>query len=881
MTKLPDKNSKELTPMMKQYFEIKDCHKDCILFFRMGDFYEMFYDDAVIVSSALGIFLTKKTTLAEEIPMCGIPFHSYETYLNRLIKLGYKVAICEQTETPQSAKQRGYKAIVNREVVRIVTQGTLIEESLLESNNYNYLVAIYYINNVFYVSWLDVSTNDFYIQNVEMIDLNNVLYTISPKEIIVLQDFNINLLSTEFHNIVTFIDKIYKNSNLNFSLSLYEDFFYTHYKETYHLFSDFDLYEKYSLYILLSYLLFVYKKLDFPSIPKKEFDNKYLKMDIFTRKSLEIVKNYSGEEDGSLKKTIDFTLTKFGSRMLNFWINHPLLDYKEIEQRLSVVDFFYKDSMFLDKIRGVLKNIPDIERSLGRILVNKSTPKDLLSLRDSLREIFKIKLLLVDYKIPHLLEEILNKTTKFSQLSHLLEKALSDVLVPTFKESGFLKDDYKAVLKAFKIQRDGFSDDIKKLQQFYIVKYEVGNLKISNNNLSGYYIEISGKQSSALLENKIFKHKQTLSNSVRYTTDELLDLEKNIVNLELKIKSVELDLLDEIIKEIIGYKDLLLDCIGSLGCLDILTSFAYLSLKNNFVFPVLTTNTELEIIDGRHLVVENRLKKSKSGSINYFMPNSCVMNEEKNIFLITGPNMSGKSTFLRQNALIIILAQMGCFVPAKSARIGLVDAIYSRVGASDDLFKGQSTFMVEMLELSAILHKSTYKSFLILDEIGRGTSTYDGLSIAWSTLEYLHNVIKAKVLFATHYHELTQLENKLKKLECYCIKVDECNDNIVFLYEIIKGYVKKSYGIEVAKLAGIPSNLINRAYEILSQLEQSNNNLESSKILELDFKEDTDYINNKKYKDYYNKISKNLELNLDDITPKQALEILYNLKKIQ
>lgn len=867
--------SKSMTPMMEQYFQIKKSYNQCILFFRMGDFYEMFYDDAIIVSSALGIFLTKKSTQNEDIPMCGIPFHSYETYLSRLIKLGYKVAICEQTETPQEAKKRGYKAVVNREVVRVVTQGTLVEDSLLESSAYNYLVSIYKNNDNYYVSWIDISTNDFYIKSVALLDLNNMLYKLSPREIVLMSSFPIADLASDWHKYISFIDKGYQITDRDFSLQGCGEFLKDYYGDNYINIEYFSIDEKYSLYILLSYVCFVYKKINVSIIPKKDNDSMNLKMDLFTRKSLEINKTNSGDYLGSLLHVIDYTKTKFGSRLLSSWINNPLADRDKIQERLSMVEFFYSNNLILNYLRDLLVQIPDVERSMGRLLIKKGSHKDLLSVAKALNEIDNLKMYFVQDKNLPLYDGIVSSATKLSHLRNLLNDSLNPEPINSWRDGGFIRVSFNNTLKSFVAKKDELISQIHNSVSRYIVKYNLSSLKIDYNNVSGYYLEISAKNSKVLSNNDFFIHKQTLSNTVRYTTSEIMDLEREIDNLSIRINSLEMEILEEILLCISKNKEDLLSVIAYIARLDILTSFAFLALRENLTMPILHDGMDLEIIEGRHLVIQNRLKESQDG-LSYFIPNNCIMKEDKNIFLITGPNMSGKSTYLRQNAIIILLAQMGSFVPAKFAKIGIVDAIFSRVGASDDLFKGQSTFMVEMMELSAILNQATERSFLILDEIGRGTSTYDGLSIAWSTLEYLHNIVKSKVLFATHYHELVELENELKRLECHMVKIEEKDNKIIFLYEIKKGYVNKSYGIEVGKLAGLPVDVVKRAYEVLSSLESKNYHTHKKP------KAIQETLDLGDYKGFESKgvISLLQSTDVNSMTPIESMNFLYKIKNM-
>jgi DNA mismatch repair protein MutS len=869
------------TPMMEQYLSLKNQYKDCILFFRMGDFYEMFDDDATIASAILNIVLTKKSAGRSSIPMCGIPYHSYESYLNRLVKAGYKVAICEQLETPEQAKKRGYKAIVNRDVVRIVTSATAIEESLLESDSYNYLLSIFIKDKLAYISWLDVSSCQFFVDSLPLNQINNLLYKINPKEIIVSKDFDISLIQQDLIPLIYSIDDVYKNHNLVFNHNSYEKELLKIYNDKYPLLDIFNKQEQQVIYLLLSYLIFVYKKLDFQLIPKKQNANSYLQMDSFTRKSLELTKNNLGGKTGTLKSVIDYTLTTFGSRLLNQWIENPLLEKDKIIARLDVVDFFVNKPNLLTSLRNIIKEIPDIQRIISRILMNKGNARDLFLIRKALKAIAEIKFLLINTPpYPALINDLLSKIDDYNNLYQSLLDALNDDEELYKKDGEYLKLDFNATFNYFKNQEQNLLNKINELQQIYVARYGIGNLKIVYNGIVGYCIEISIKHISSIKEDDKLKHRQTLSNVARYSTLELESLSNELNQLKINLENTKNEILQSLYDNVIKYADSFFASIEAIGNLDILFSFAFLSQQENLVRPIVDDSKTFNIKEGRHCVVEDRLKKSQINQynkVNNFIPNNCNM-DEGNIFLITGPNMSGKSTFLRQNALLIVLAQIGCFVPAKFAHIGVCDAIYSRVGASDDLFKGQSTFMVEMLELSVILNCATEKSFLILDEIGRGTSTYDGLSIAWATLEYINNKIKSRTLFATHYHELVDLEKQLQNVICYCVNVAEDGANIVFLYEIIKGFISKSYGVEVAKLAGLPREIIKKSYEILNKLENKNKESPSLDLFSLANLSSMPMIKDEELiKNPLEDKIKNLDI--DSLSPKEALNILYDMKK--
>lgn len=754
----------KLSPMMQQYFDIKETHKEYLLFFRMGDFYEMFFDDAIIASNVLGVILTKRLAgNGQEAPMCGVPVHAYENYLHRLIKQGYNVAICDQLETPEEAKKRGVKAIVNRGVVRIITPGTITEEFLLDSDSYNYLACLVIENKKASVSWIDISSGDFYVESVAIEDINSLLYKIQPKEILLSAEVDKSFLTDDFKLIATEVSKErFENTSC---LAILKKMF----EQRVFVIDSLEKLEKISCGVLLYYIELTQKNFVSISSPKKDYSSKYVRLDAFTRNSLEILSSYSGNKQGSLRSAIDNTKTSQGSRLLSQWISNPLRDVVEINERLDIVSFFTSNCDLLSNLRDILKNIPDVERALGRIMLKKSSILEVVTLRAFLRNIIKIKQIFFRIEMPIMLEKIVSSFDFYGNILNKLNEAIAEDITGANKDSGFIRDGYSNHFDEVKNQKDKLLQQILSLQEKYIVETGISNLKIIYNTTAGYFIEIQSKFASSINQNSQFIHKQTMSSMVRYTTEELMLIESEISKSNNLTLSVEKDIFNSILAEIIEQAESLQNSSKALASLDVLSSFAKLSIDYNLVKPIVDNSSSFIIENGRHLVVEKSIKKKENA---FFVPNSCNM-IDKNIFLITGPNMSGKSTYLRQNALLIIMAQSGCFVPATSAHIGVCDAIFSRVGASDDLFKGQSTFMVEMLELATILNYATEKSFIILDEIGRGTSTYDGLSIAWSTLEYINNKLQARTLFATHYHELIELQSKLKLLECYYVQVSE------------------------------------------------------------------------------------------------------------
>ena len=865
-----DITSEFYTPIIAQYLEIKKSYDDCLVFFRIGDFYEIFFEDAIKSSQLLGIVLTKKqcgnNTYAH---MCGVPFHSADSYIQRLVKEGFKIAICEQLESPEEAKSRlGSKAIVSRDVVRVITKGTILEDSLLDKTSYNYLASIYIVKSIATVAWVDISTSDFYIEKLHMNDLPSFLFKIKPNEILVsdsIDDIDLDKLIPDICK-----NNISKIPNIKFARSSCLNILNDAYNSTQYALNALDNDEIVASGVLLSYILLTQKTVQDISFPIKNTDKSSIRMDLFTRKSLELTLGLNGERASSLKNTIDYTITSMGSRLLGLWVENPLTDVEKINSRLEVVEYFIENEDKRNSLRAVLKNLLDIERALNRISFLKGSIMDLAVIRDSLINIIDIKGLFFKQSMPKKLSDLVADIGYYNNLISLLKKALPDNINVSHKDGDFLKEGFNIEFDLSKNKRASIISDIKTLQDYYIELTGVSGLKIIYNNISGYSIEVSAKNSSSLAENAIFKHKQSLSNSTRFITEDLMNKQAEIAKLDNIIKILENEAFDFICKEVIKEKDKIQNTVKVIAQLDILSSFAHLAVKHNLNKPEITNSTALKIIGGRHIVVEKYLRANKN---SVFVPNDCDMSSNKNIFLITGPNMSGKSTYLRQNAIIIIMAQMGCYIPAEYGYIGVVDSIFSRVGSADDLSKGQSTFMLEMLELAIILNNATNKSFIILDEIGRGTSTHDGLSIAWATLEYINNKINSRTLFATHYHELTKLEDKLSNIECYYVKIQEHQDSIIFMHNILKGYISRSYGIDVAKIAGVPKWVLKRASDILKNLEAEKTDNKIDLFTYQESKEEKNIINpHQELIDYLHNIDEN------NITPKEALNIIFNIK---
>ena len=864
------------TPMMEQYLTIKNKHKDALLFYRMGDFYELFFEDAIAASKALDITLTKRgKTNGMDIPMCGVPFHSADNYLPKLIKKGFNVAVCEQTETIEEAKSNLKKGPLKREVVRIISPGTLTEDNLLDRNANNFLGAISDVNGSISISWVDVSTGCFKSRNLQKENnqkqlLTNLLLRMNFSEILVSDAMELNIISEEWHSII----KKQSSSLFHYSSCLQQicSYFSIMSLEGIGKFSDGEVIAS---GVLLSYLkLTQCGKLPILSMIKNESENNFLEIDYFTQKSLEILSNLSGETKGSLITSIDETKTAGGARLLKQRITEPFYKVVEIEKRYNLINWFLNNDIDIFKLQNNLENIPDIERSLSRISLLRGSPKDLSILCNGLlnvKQIYEIIILFKDrLNQAPLLNNILNQISLDYSLFEDIKNSLKKDLPLSTKEGGFIRDGYDDNLDKLRNLRNNELEEITKLQNKYSDLTNVNSLKIKYNRMLGYHIEVRAVHDKALRDKDIFIHRQTTAQTSRFTTIELNEAENQLINSYDKSISIEMDIFKNFTNQIINEGKKILDIASAISELDIGIMVVKQSKDRDYVCPKILENKTLEIIEGRHPVVETQMKLSE----NSFISNDCILNKDDFLWLITGPNMAGKSTYLRQNALIVIMAQAGLFVPAKEANIGVFDKIFSRVGASDDLAKGQSTFMIEMIETSLILNTATEKSLVILDEIGRGTATFDGLAIAWSVLDYLHNKIKPRTLFATHYHELTSLKENLNHLSCHKMSIKEWNNSIIFMHKIIEGEADKSYGIHVAQLAGLPFEVIKKATQLLSKLENNkdNSNLKKSDNL------DDNYSNINESQSFFKEFD---NINVDNISPREALDILYKLKLLR
>ena len=865
----------KLTPMMAQYLEIKKQYPDCLLFYRLGDFYELFFEDAITASKVLSIVLTHrgKSENTENIPMCGIPFHAYHNYLIRLVKAGFKVAICEQTEDPSEAKKRGAKSIVSRDVVRIVTAGTLVEEDLLDEKKNNFLVSIVAGINDYAIASIDMSTGVFFSQTCPANDLHSTLLLIDPAEILLPANF------LELHpDLIPLNDEKY-------SFWPVEKFSYIKSKDELDSFfkkPDLDCFERHEITAcgaLLNYIIHTQKGTK-PALrlPYKTQTNRFMEIDTSTRISLELTSSLgNNKNETSVLKTIDKTKTAMGARLLRSQISTPLLDIKEINERLDKVDFFYQNPILREKVRDILKTIPDIERGISRTLIGHISPFELIGITEGLKTFPSIRALTNVDNIPASLQKDLKILGEYTALVREFSAAIKyDEKLKTIKTSGFIKEGYSPELDALQTLEKGSADYFRELQRKYIESTGITNLKISFNNLVGYYIEVPAKLADPLLTDKSlgFIHKQTMLNVVRFSTIELTEYENKLIHAKELSHEMEINIVKKLINMIKEQHDELISSCIALANIDVACSMAYYAEQYHCVRPILTDDNSFDIKAGRHPVVEKALRKENIS----FVPNDCKMgNDSSLLWILTGPNMAGKSTFLRQNAVIAIMAQSGSFVPAEYAKIGVVDKVYSRVGASDDLASGRSTFMVEMVEVASILNGATEKSLVILDEVGRGTATYDGLSIAWSVVEYLHDVNKCRALFATHYHELTALSNRLDKISLYTMRVKEWKGDIVFLHEICSGATDRSYGIHVGKLAGLPEPVLNRAEEILEQLEEKKQNQQPLfDDLPL-FSQSFQTISKEKESPVVEELKK---LDIDTLSPREALNQLYQLKML-
>jgi DNA mismatch repair protein MutS len=814
------------SPMLAQYFHIKQSHPDCLLFFRMGDFYELFFDDAVAAATALDITLTKRGQYqGKDIPMCGVPWHSHEAYLARLVRQGFKVAICEQLEDPQQAraraKEKGGKKIVDRAVVRIVTPGTVTEDSLLEPGLNNYLVALARAEGALALAFVDISTGEMGVQALADEQLGATLDRLGPAEI-VLPD-RLMQEAALAAPLAPWKSRLSIQPDARFSSEAgrrrLEEL---HGVLTLDGFGHFSRAELAAAGGLIAYVQLTQQgKLPRLKPPRRIAPQTGLEIDPATRRNLELLRTLGNERTGSLLWAIDRTQTNAGSRLLARRLAQPFATRAPIEAELDAVGYFVAETALAERMRAALKQWPDIERALSRLSLDRGGPRDLAGIRDGLvfAEAMRAALEADADVLPPLLARLVADLAPPPGLIDRLSAALGADLPMLARDGGFIRAGYAKELDRLRALRDESRRLIAALQQRYAEEFGVPSLKIKHNNVLGYFVEATPAQADKLQTPQaraLFMHRQSLAGAMRFGTVELSTLERDISEAADKALAIELALFGDLTKEVLARADAVGRVAEACAAIDVASALADLARAQRWTRPLVDDSLAFSIEAGRHPVVERMLAESGGA----FMPNDCALPPERRLWLLTGPNMAGKSTFLRQNALIAILAQIGSYVPAAHAHIGLVDRLFSRVGASDDLARGRSTFMVEMIETATILNRAGERALVILDEIGRGTATFDGLSIAWAAIEHLHDVNRCRALFATHYHELTALTSRLPALACHTMRVKEWEGEIVFLHEVAAGAADRSYGIHVAKLAGLPSAVIARAEAVLATLEK-------------------------------------------------------------
>ena len=868
-----------LSPMMQEYVKTKEEYKDCILLYRLGDFYEMFFEDALTASKELEITLTGKDCgLEERAPMCGVPFHSVETYINRLIEKGYKVAICEQVEDPKKAK-----GLVKREVVRIVTPGTTLDATSLDETKNNYLMSIVYIEDHFGCAIADITTGDCFLTELDKAQkLLDEINKFTPAEIICNESFLMSGIDTED-----------LKNRLGICIFSQEPWYFDDelcrktLKEHFHVNSLEGLgIGEFESGVLAAGALFLYLQetqktaLSHMAGIRSYSAEKYMLIDSSSRRNLELVETLREKQKrGSLLWVLDKTKTAMGARTLRSYVEQPLIDQEEIENRLSAIEELNEHPMLRDEIREYLQPIYDLERLISRISYKSANPRDMIAFASSLEMLPHIKQVLKEFSSP-VLKQLEEEMDSLLDISGLIKKAIVDEPPLAQKDGGIIREGYNEDVDKFRRSRTDGKKWLSELEARERERTGIRTMKIKYNRVFGYSLEITNAFKDQVPDNYI--RKQTLTNAERYITQELKELEDLILGAEDKLYALEYELFSNVRDKVGAEVVRIQKTAKAVAVIDVLASLSLVAQRNNYVRPKINSTGVIDIKNGRHPVVEQMIEN------DMFIANDTYLDsQKKRISIITGPNMAGKSTYMRQTALIVLMAQIGSFVPAEKANIGIVDRIFTRVGASDDLASGQSTFMVEMTEVANILRNATSKSLLILDEIGRGTSTFDGLSIAWAVVEHISNtkLCGAKTLFATHYHELTELEGKISGVNNYCIAVKEKGDDIVFLRKIVKGGADKSYGIQVAKLAGVPDTVIQRAKELVEELSDADitaavkdltapkkkqkiqyDQVDMAQMSLFDTVQDNDIIDEIK------------GLEIGNLTPMEALNILYNLQ---
>ena len=858
------------TPMMAQYLEVKERHQEYLLFYRMGDFYELFFDDAKIASQVLGIALTKRGRINDaDIPMCGVPFHAAQSYLSRLIKQGFKVAIAEQLDS--SAEEMKNQKIFKRDVVRIITPGTIIEESLLDSKNNNNLLSIFFVKGDLSLSWVDMTTGGIKVEKIDgqnyKQDLFESIHRIEPGEIILTEELKQSNLFSKL--LKSFDKKISVVPEVYFDLINNTEKIKKYFGQKNKFIIDARNSDIAAVGGLLNYIELTQKK-NIPNISEIELIDKKnsMQVDMFSMRSLEIFSKNDGSKKGSLIDVIDYTKTATGARLLREFLKAPLLDKKQIEFRHNLIEVFLFNYDCLKKIDSFLSNLSDIERAISRVSAGIDNPRDLILIKQFIvfsEKIFDELMLLKNEIIEKLIpSSIIRKC--INGIEDTVSKKIIDTPPVNLNDGGVIKDGVDKRLDELRNIKKIKKVEILKLQESYALETEVNNLKIKFNNIHGYFIEVTKKNADKLNNNEKFILVQNTINVSRYQTKDLRNISLEIENSESESNALEIEMYEEICKKITDETENLNSVSKKIAFLDVISNFANLSEKRGYTRPKISKEIKIDIINGRHPVVEESLKKDGDD----FTPNDCSMTSDKNIWIMTGPNMAGKSTFLRQTAVIILLNQIGCYVPADKSTLGIFDKIFTRIGASDDLSLGLSTFMTEMVETSRIINEASESSLVILDELGRGTSSEDGFAIAFSVLEYIATKIKCITLFATHYKDLCDMTKKYKQISNKTLKIKEWKDEIIFNYKVIDGISQGSFGIHVANLAGINKTITNRAKEVLKK----NNKVSDTKILNdnliLEAKEDN------KHHEISEFIKK---LELDNLSPKESLDILYTLKK--
>ncbi len=879
------------TPMMEQFIEIKANNPDSILFYRMGDFYELFFQDAVEASRALGITLTRRGQhLGQDIPMCGVPVHAADDYLQKLIGLGFRVAVCEQVEDPAEAKKRGGKSVVKRDVVRLVTPGTITEDKLLSPSESNYLMALARIRGTepaIALAWIDISTGVFRLAETTETRLLADILRIEPRELI--------LADTVFHDpemrpVIDILGRVaVPQPAVLFDSATAENRVTRYYGvKTLDGFGSFSRAELAAASAAISYVEKT-QLAERPPLgaPERESAASTLFIDPATRTNLELVKTQSGDRSGTLLKALDRTVTGGGARLLAERLMSPLTDPERINARLDSISALADQPSFCSDLRSALKHVPDMPRALSRLSLGRGGPRDLGNILAGCQSAVEVSGLLGRGDLSQELGAALQAVSALPQdMVQQLAAILGDELPLLKRDGGFLRDGASAELDEMRALRDQSRRVIAGLQLDYAEETGIKSLKIKYNNVLGYFIEVTQGNAGPMTESPEAKaryiHRQTMANAMRFTTTELSDLETKIANAADRALTIELEAFDRLSAMVVAQAEAIKAAALALAVVDVSTGLATLAEEQAYCRPLVDTSKMFAIDGGRHPVVEQALRRQSGAA---FVANACDLSPHDGegdgaIWLLTGPNMGGKSTFLRQNALIAIMAQMGSFVPATSAHIGIVDRLFSRVGASDDLARGRSTFMVEMVETAAILNQATDRSLVILDEIGRGTATFDGLSIAWASVEHLHEGNRCRGLFATHFHELTVLSEKLDRLSNATMRVKEWHGDVIFLHEVGPGAADRSYGIQVARLAGLPASVVARAKDVLAKLEDADRKNPASQLIDDLPLFQVAIRREEQVKAGPSKVEEALKgLNPDDMTPREAMDALYALKK--